>query len=564
MKNRICFLIGLMTLSVHISLGQLFVEKPVFTRADTLRGMLTPLRTCYDVTYYHLDLVIDTASRSVAGSVLIQFKVVDDFDRMQIDLFDNLKIEKILFKNKPASFTREFNAVFIQLPEKLKKNANEEITVYYSGSPVIAKNPPWNGGFTWTRDQSGNLWIAVTCQGFGASCWWPNKDHQSDEPDSMMISITVPKGLEDVSNGRLRKRTDVKNGTRFDWAVAAPINNYCVTFNVGKFSHFGDTYKSADGSLLTCDYYVMPYNLEKAKKQFKQVQTMLAAFEKYFGKYPFYRDGYKLIESPHLGMEHQTAVAYGNQFLQGYKGFSSSPEGVMFDFIIIHESAHEWWGNSVTSKDLADMWIHESFGAYAEALYVESRWGYEAGQRYQNSKKQQIGNKKPILGEYNVNHEGSGDMYPKGSMMLNTLRHVIHNDSLWFEILRGIQDKYKYQTVTTEDLIQFVNSKTGSDYKYLFDQYLRYPKIPVLFLFLNQRGTDLQVDYRWQADVKTFHMPVRVTTSKDKFEWIYPTAALQDMKLSNMSVDDFKAAESECYMDLKIIRTYFDPAGQWK
>jgi len=537
-----------------------------FTRADSLRGYLSPLRTCYDVTYYHLDVSINPADSSIKGSNTIRFKVVNPFKEMQVDLFANMKVDKIEFEDgTPLKYSREFGAVFIYLPNELEKNTTHQIIFYYSGRPQVAVNPPWDGGFIWKKQKEGNPWVMVTCQGTGASLWYPNKDHQSDEPDSMMLSVTVPKGLEDISNGRLRSKVELPDGqTQYNWFISYPINNYDVTVNIGKYAHFSDVYTSSDGSKLTLDYYVLPENLAKAKKQLKQVKTMLAAFEKYFGKYPFYRDGYKLIESSHNGMEHQTAVAYGNHYQEGYEGRASSPEGLKFDFIIVHESAHEWWGNSVTSKDLADMWIHESFGAYAEALFVEYNWGHKAALEYINAKKQNVRNDKPIIGPYNVNHEGAGDMYDKGQLVLNTLRDVINNDKLWFSILKGIQQKYAYQTVTADDITNFINEKTGTNYNYFFDQYLRYPKEPEFFAFVTQKGNETSVRYKWNADVKDFKMPLKVTTSPTHFEFIYPTTSWQTLKLKNFDPKDFKVDEDEFLCKVKVYRSYIDPESSIK
>lgn len=543
------FILLLMTINPASSLfSQLkFDEKqPVFTRADTLRGMLRPERTSYDVTHYFLDVEIIPDSQFIQGSNTITFKVVDETSRIQIDLFDNMKIDKIEFEKKPLAYTREFGAVFISFPKPLKKNSVQKITVYFSGKPIVAKNPPWDGGFIWKKDEKGLPWVAVACQGTGASLWWPNKDHQADEPDSMMISVTVPAGLMDISNGALRKMAVLKDGrSRWDWAVTYPINNYNVTVNVGNFAKFSETYGDKDP--LKLDYYVMPSDLEKAKEQFKQVKPMMMVFEKYFGPYPFKRDGYKLVESPHLGMEHQSAVAYGNKFQQGYRGTASSPEGLLFDFIIIHESAHEWWGNNVTSKDIADMWIHEGFGAYSEAVYVEGLYGYEAGQRYLKGKKQDVRGDRPIIGVYNVNQEGSGDMYPKGALMLNTLRHAIGNDSTWWSIVKGIQETYKYQTIHTDTIVNFVNRKTGSNYAYLFDQYLKYPKIPELDLFITVKGESVKMNYRWIADVADFRMPARIKT-KNGWETVTPTTAWQSMSLDGSDPEEIKADDNKFYI----------------
>lgn len=533
-----------------------------FTRADTLRGKLTPLRTCYDVTYYHLDIKVDPGQKTISGSNTIQFRANRDFDRMQIDLAENMQLEEITYSDKALPFEREFGAVYVTLPKQLKKDEVHEITVAYSGTPTVAQRPPWEGGLVWEEDENGNPWVAVTVQGDGAYLWWPNKEHQSDEPDSMLLSVAVPDTLMNISNGRLRNTTDLGKGwKRWDWFISYPINNYNVTLNIGKFAHFDDRYISADGDTLTLDYYVMPYNLQKAKKQFEEVKPMLACFETYFGKYPFYRDGFKLIESPHLGMEHQTAVAYGNDYRYGYKGTSTSEVGIQFDFIIIHEAAHEWWGNNVTSKDIADMWIHESFGAYAEALYVECVFGEKAAIEYINGKKYDVKHDGPIIGEYDVNDTGSGDMYPKGALMLHTLRHVIDNDALWFDILRGIQETFAYQTITTEDLVEYVNQQAGQDYTYIFDQYLRHTAIPALQVVLIKRGDTVTARHRWQTDVETFRMPIKVTTAADRYEFIYPTIEWQTTDLGEIHPDAFAVATDLFYIKVRLRKMFTQTDG---
>jgi aminopeptidase N len=559
LNHRAFASLGAVILLMLIAAGEQSFAQP-FTRADTLRGALSPERTCYDITYYHLDVRIDPADSSIQGSNAVTFRVVVPFRRMQLDLFDNLKIERIMLDaaKNPLTFTREFNAVFVDVPEgSMQTGGLHTLKVFYAGKPLVAKRPPWLGGFSWEKDSTGNPWVVVTCQGTGASCWWPNKDHQADEPDSMTISVTVPPGLMDISNGRLRATTPLPDGwTRFDWFVSYPINNYCVTINVGKYAHFSDSYAATPP--LTLDYYVLPQNLDRARKQFEQVKGMMTVFEKYFGPYPFPRDGYKLVECPHTGMEHQSAVAYGNRYLGGYRGKAPSEAGLKFDFIIIHESAHEWWGNSVTSKDVADMWIHESFGAYAEALYVEELSGYQEALKYVNGKKPGVGNREPIIGVYEVNKEGSGDMYNKGQLMLNTLRHVINNDSLWTAILRGIQSTFRCQTVTTEDIVRYVNTATGTDYRYFFDQYLRYPALPVLEVNVSKKGEDVTARYRWKTDVKEFRMPVKVTLEKGKIDWIRPTTSWQMTNLKGIEPPEFKVAEDLFYVGLKLGWVYLD------
>jgi aminopeptidase N len=584
MKTLVLFL----SLSILSSSKILFAQEPShynwgpFTKADSLRGYLSPLRTCYDVTYYHLDVAINPDSESIAGSNTIRFKVDSSFDKMQVDLFANMRVDSILFEDgTPLKYSREYGAVFIDMPRELEQNTIHQIIFYYSGKPQVAVNPPWDGGFIWKKDIEGNPWVMVTCQKTGASLWWPNKDHQSDEPDSMLLSVTIPKNLEDISNGRLRSKVELPDGkVQYNWFISYPINNYDVTVNIGKYAHFSDVYRSSDGSRLTLDYYVMPENLQKAKEQFRsrsiivygnagsrkagEVKTMLACYEKYFGKYPFYRDGYKLIESSHNGMEHQSAIAYGNHYLLGYEGRATSAVGLKFDFIIIHESAHEWWGNSVTAKDIADMWIHESFAAYAEALYVEYNWGHKAALEYINAKKQNVKNDKPIIGPYNVNHEGSGDMYDKGQLVLNTLRDVIGNDKLWFSILKGIQQKYAYQTVDADNIINYIDQKTGTDYNYFFEQYLRYTDPPKLEVSVTKKGDSTALRFKWIADVVDFSMPIKVTTSKDRFELIHPTTKWQTMRLKNFDPKDFRVDEDEFYCKVKIYRFYIDPKSKVK
>lgn len=546
------------TSQLHAQLGK---EQTEFTRKDSLRGNLSPPRTCYDVHYYHLDVKIDPASKTVSGSNTIFFEVMEDTKLLQVDLFENMSIEKILLNGKKKlKFNREYNAVFIELPKELQTGTYQNLKIEYGGKPIVAKRPPWDGGFIWTMDSIGNPWVGVTCQGTGASLWWPNKDHQSDEPDSMLISVTVPNGLENISNGRLKAATKLKNGwTKYDWFVSYPINNYNVTVNIGDFAHFDDVFVDKAGDTLTLDFYVVPQELEKARRQFTQVKPMMEFFNKYFGPYPFIRDGYKLIQSPHLGMEHQTAVAYGNQYLNGYKGTGSSEVGIMFDFIILHETAHEWWGNSITTNDVADMWVHESFGAYAEGLYVEHTFGYEQAMKYINGKKQNVKNDRQIIGPFNVNMGGSSDMYDKGQLVLNTLRHIIADDALWMEILRGLNQEFRYQSIDGQQVFDYLSAKAGMDLNYFFDQYFRHKNLPTLLVNLSKKGDEVKATYSWEADVKEFKMPIKVTTGPGIFELIYPTSERQTINLNGLHPDNFKIAEDQYFVQLKLWKTYIDP-----
>jgi hypothetical protein len=514
-----------------------------FTRADTLRGMLTPLRTCYDVKFYHLDVNIDMEKKSLSGNNLMRFVATLPFQRMQIDLFTNMKINKIIYNNRELRHSREYNAVFVDFPTTIKPGEMAEIKIFYEGIP---KTPDWdipmNGGVLWDKDSLGNAWAQMVCQGLGASVWWPNKDHQSDEPDSMKIWVTVPSEYVEVSNGRLLQKTPMpENKTRYEWYVSYPINNYNVTFSIGKYAHFTDQYVSDD--TLTIDYYVMAYNLERAKKMFKQVQPMLKTFEKYFGKYPFKRDGFTLVESLYP-MEHQSGVCIG-KITQETSG-NTNP-------LLWHESAHEWWGNAITCKDIADMWIHEAFATYAETLVIEDRFGKEAALQSMTEQMDAVSGKEPVTGVYDVNHihYEIGDMYSKGSLMLHTFRSILDNDSLWIDLLHDIQKRFRYQVLSAEELIAFINQRTKSDYTYFFHQYLHYTNIPSLQLAFEEKGNDVLVKYRWEADVTNFRMPVKATTSSDKFEFIYPTTTWKTMLLKNMSAANVEVDEENFYIDLE-------------
>jgi aminopeptidase N len=542
-RARILFSL-LLLITASAAQAQLLVPKDKFTRADTLRGMMTPLRTCYDMNYYHLDVKFDIDKKFISGSTQFKFTATQDFNKLQFDLFANLKIEKVLYKGKELTYKREFNAVFVDFPATITKGSKDEFTVYYSGNPTIAKRAPWDGGVVFTTDSLGKPWVATACEGVGASIWWPNKDQLEDEVDSILISISVPKGLKDVSNGRLRKVTDLKDGyTKFDWFVSNPINNYDVEANIGNYVHFDDSYTGEEGKL-TLDYWVLPYNLDKAKKQFgNNVKPMLKAFEHWFGPYPFYKDGYKLIETPHLGMEHQSGVAYGNKYRNGYLGrdLSGTGKGLNWDFIVVHESGHEWFGNNITDKDVADMWIHESFTNYSESLFVEDYTGNKlAGQEYVHGTRRAIANDEPIIGTYNVNKEGSGDMYYKGGNLLNMVRTIINNDDKWRGILRGLNKTFYHQTVTTEQVVDYINTQSGLKLTPVFDQYLRYKNIPTLeFRFEN--GQTLA---RWVADVDDFNMPVRIRAKGGEYQFITPSTRFKAIDLTgitkeNLEVDTF-------------------------
>lgn len=513
-------LLSLFLLPVLPVSGQIFRagERP-FTRQDTLRGSITPERSWWDLSYYHLAVKVDPVKKTFTGKNTIQYKVLHPSQRMQVDLQPPMKIEKVVQNGKNVPFERDGNVYYILLKEPQKKGAVNSVDVYFGGKPPVSIKPPWSGGITWGEDAKGNPFIANANQGEGASLWWPCKDHMYDEVDSMLISVNVPGNLMDVSNGRLRGVEELKDGTKtYHWFVNNPINNYGVNVSVGDYVHFSEKYQGEKG-VLDCDYYVLRYNLPKAKKQFKQVSKMLQALEHWFGPYPFYEDGYKLVEVPYLGMEHQSAVTYGNGYQNGYKGtdLSRTGHGFKFDFIIVHESGHEWFANNITNRDIADMWIHESFTSYSEALYLDYHFGKEVASEYVRGTRYRIKNDRPIIGHYEVNHEGSGDMYFKGANMLHTLRQIVNDDEKWRQILRGLNQDFYHQTVTSEQIENYLSAKTEMDLSPFFDQYLRTTKVPLLEYRVLEDG----LEYRWNNVVDGFAMPLKVYLD-EKEVWLEP------------------------------------------
>ncbi len=496
----------LIFLLLTAGLGSLFAQ-PTFTRQDTLRGSITPERAWWDLTYYHLDISVDPQNRRIEGQNLVQYRVLEAPQRMQIDLQNPMEATAFSQGGKELAFEREGNVYWVEVPKDLKIGKIYELHITYGGRPVVAARPPWDGGLTWSKHK-GKPFIATSCQGDGASLWWPCKDHMYDEVDSMLISVRVPEGLTNVSNGRLRGTDEHPDGSQtFHWYVDNPINNYGVNINIGDYVNWAEVYEGEKGGL-DCSYYVLRSNEEKARKQFKQVPMMLEAFEHWFGPYPFYEDGFKLVEVPYLGMEHQSSVTYGNRYSNGYLGndLSGSGWGLKFDFIIIHESGHEWFANNITYKDIADMWVHEGFTAYSENLYVDYHFGKEASSEYVLGTRSAIQNDRPIIGFYDVNKSGSGDMYYKGANLLHTLRQIVDDDEKWRSILRGMNETFYHQTVTTQQIESYLSEQIGLDLSAFFDQYLRDTRIPVLEYRL-QNGA---LSYRWGNAVRGFDMPVEV------------------------------------------------------
>ncbi|ENA1814706.1 M1 family metallopeptidase [Flavobacterium psychrophilum] len=539
MKNTLFFL-----LFTNILTAQLTVPKEKFTHRDSLQGGFRAERTCFDVQRYDLNIKVNPTEKFIIGYNDITFKVVENTNKIQIDLFENMQVDSIVFNHKKLNYKRDNLAVFITFNESLKTGNQEKIRFYYSGNPTIAKRAPWDGGFVFTNDKQGKTWIGVACQGFGASCWYPVKDSQSDEPNlGATIKVAVPNGLMNVSNGRLLGSEDLKNGyTRWDWEVKNPINTYDITLNIGDYIHFGEKYKGLD-----LDYYVLRENEEKARKQFEEVKPMMDCFQSKFGEYPFTTDGYKLVETPYLGMEHQSAVAYGNHYNNGYLGkdLSRTGMGMLFDFIIIHESGHEWFGNSITARDIADMWIHEGFTCYTETVFLECQYGYEKSQIYINGLKDNVNNDQPIIGHYGVNKEGSGDMYYKGALMLNTIRSIINDDSKWWALLLKYSKTYRHQIIDTKTVIDFFNQEAGLNLTPVFNQYLRYVSIPRLEF--RHSGTKNQFEYAWKTNEPNFEMPIDLIF-KNKKTRLIGTNKWQKVPFKMKNVLEIEVVKNKFYI----------------
>ncbi len=519
-------------------------QPETFTRQDSLRGSITPERAWWDLNYYSLDLRVNPEEKSLSGTNTIRYRVLEPATRMQIDLQQPLQIDSVWQDGQRLDVTSEGNAHFVHLRKIQRPGAFEAVHVAYSGKPREAVRAPWDGGFSWDTDSRGQPFAATSCQGLGASAWWPNKDHMYDEPDSMAIAVRIPKPLMNVSNGRLRQVTDHGDSRTYHWFVSNPINNYGVNVNIADYAHFGDTYAGENGDL-DLDYYVLPENLEKAKNQFGQVPLMLEAFEHWFGPYPFYEDSFKLVEVPYLGMEHQSSVTYGNGYSNGYLGrdLSGTGWGLKFDFIIIHEAGHEWFANNITYRDIADMWIHEGFTAYSENLYLDYHFGTEAAAAYVIGTRRNIKNDRPLIGTYGVNREGSPDMYYKGANMLHTLRQLVEDDALWRSVLRGLNAEFRHQTVTTAQVEHYMSERTGKNLSAFFDQYLRTTMIPTL----EYRRVGDRLEFRYTEIVDGFDMPIRILANGEP-RWIFPEA---DWKSEPLKADAVLGFDANFYIHKK-------------
>ena len=517
-----------------------------YSAQDTLRGSITPERIWWDLVYYDLDVTVQPKVKSISGTNTIHYKVVSPNNIMQIDLQPPMKLIKAVQDEVELSINQNGNAHFIQLEKKQNRKKIEQIVLHFEGQPKEAINAPWDGGFSWKKDYNDNDFIATSCQGIGASVWWPNKDHMYDEVDSLQMKITVPKHLKAVGNGRLRAVTKNEKTASYTWFVSNPINNYGVNINIGDYVDFSETYNGEKGNL-DMHYFVLKDNLIKAKKQFLDAPKMMKAFEYWFGPYPFYEDSYKLVEVPYLGMEHQSSVTYGNRYMDGYLGrdLSGTGWGLKFDFIIIHESGHEWFANNITNKDIADMWIHEGFTAYSENLFLDYYYGKEASSEYVIGTRKRIRNDRPIIGNYNVNAEGSSDMYYKGANMIHMLRQFTKNDEKWRGILRKMNAKFHHQTVTTQQIESFLSDEIDLDLHSFFNQYLRDVRIPTLEYNIDKNI----LHYRWTNVVEGFEMPIEFESNK-QWQWLYPTVSWQTKAINSSTI----TVDEDYYITTKILK----------
>lgn len=534
-------------LSLNFNSFLLLSQQRKYTHSDSIQGCITKEREWWDVTHYDLHVSFNYLDSSLYGYNAMSYKILQTNNVMQIDLMAPMQLDSALQQAKHCQWRKDGNAYFISLADEQAANAINKITLYFHGKPHIAKLAPWDGGLIWSKDKKNKPWISIACQGMAASVWFPNKDQQNDEVDSASMHFTADRELITVSNGKLRsKKINTDSTVTYNWVVKNPINNYNIIPYIGNYVNFKDTF-NGQGGILDLDFWVMENNLVKAKKQFTQVKTILRCFENWFGKYPFYEDGYKLVEAPFLGMEHQSAIAYGNNYENGYKGrdLSLSGWGLKWDFIIVHESGHEWFGNNISAKDVADNWIHESFTSYAECLYTEYLFGKKAGADYVIGTRAEVLNDKPMIGDYNVNNNGSGDIYFKGANMLHTIRQLVNNDTMWIGMLKGMNKTFWHQTVTTKQVEDYMAMYLKLDLQKVVDQYLRTTKIPILEYEIKKS----KLRYRWTNCVANFNMPLNIITAKGMIK-LKPTENWQTINYKFKSL----TADSNFYVETKLLK----------
>jgi aminopeptidase N len=543
MKRSALILSGICLLMASCTTAQPLQQKATLTRQDSLRGSYGQGRDWWDIQHYAVRVTPDYSSKSIMGSCTINFKALHAGSKMQIDLQEPMVLDSAVFQGRKLTMQREGNVYWLD-SKNIQPGNDLTVALYFHGTPKEAKMPPWDGGWIWTKDKNGNPWISVACQGLGASVWFPCKDHQSDEPEKgASLTVTVPNDLTAVGNGRLKNKSTQNGLTSYTWEVVNPINNYTIVPYIGKYVNWSDTLAGEKGKL-DINYWVLEEDVEKAKKHFQQTKPMLRAFEYWFGPYPFYEDGFQLVQAPHLGMEHQSAIAYGNQFKNGYLGqdLSGSGWGLKWDYIIVHEAGHEWFANNITTKDIADMWVHEGFTDYSETLFTEYYYGKKAGSEYVRGLRKNIANDIPIIGPYGVNQEGSGDMYYKGANLIHTVRHIINDDEKFRQILRGMNRDFYHQTVTSRQVEDYISQKSGKSFNKVFDQYLRTTMIPVLEF----KADEDKLKFKWTNCVPGFDMPVKLSNG----QWIYPTTAEQKIKIQGKDFSKV-TVDPDFYIEVK-------------
>lgn len=557
MNIRRVTLIGIFFIFSSYAIAQ---HQPVkaFTKADTLRGSITSERSWWDLLHYTINIQPNITNKTIEGNVAVKFRAIKDGKRLQIDLQQPLIIDSVTqldpsLKTKQLSFKREGDVAYIQFPKSINKGTISMIKIFYHGKPREAVRPPWDGGISWKKDINGAPFVSTSCQGLGASVWWPCKDHQADEPDSgMIISVKVPDTLVEVSNGRLIKIIQHNDHTKtFVWEVKNPINNYGVSLNIGNYELTKDTF-NGEGGTLDLNYYILKAHQVSAIQQLKQVKEMLKCFEYWMGKYPFYEDGYKLVEVPYLGMEHQSNVAYGNKFKNGYLGrdLSGTGWGLNWDFIIIHESGHEWFGNNITSKDIADMWIHEGFTNYTETLFTQWLNGKKAANEYNFGSRKNILNDIPIIGPEGVNKSGSGDMYSKAGAMIHSIRNAMNDDEQFRRMLRELNKQFYHSTITTKDVEKVINQFTGFSVDKIFNQYLREIKIPVFEYYISADSS--KMNYRYTNSVDGFNMPLVIPVGDSTIRISPKNETWQSLNLGNEMANKIQIKELDKFFYLTV------------
>lgn len=551
MRNSIIYLLlavllsgcGLLGINLKHKTPGRATKYPTFSEKDSLRGALSELRSNYDVKHYDLHIDFDLKNKSIEGMVTVKFEAVNDLNIIQMDLHKDLKISSIECDGQQLALERKFNSIFIDFKREIKANEEVSFSIKYAGTPMKAKKPPWEGGFVWDKED-GKPWVGVACEKLGAHVWWPVKDHLSDEPDSMDLHYTIPKGLFCVANGTLISQETKDEKTTFHWKVSNPINSYNVTFYIGDFVKVEQPYNGLDGMHIL-EYYVLPKDKQRAERHFYQTADILRFFEETFGVYPWWNDGFKLVSSPYEGMEHQSAIAYGN-------GFEKNKLLSNYDYIILHEAAHEWWGNSITVSDFADIWIQEGFATYSEALYIEHADGKAAYDRYLWFYAIFIRNKAPMVGPKEVNYweYKDGDPYMKGALTLHSLRNTLDDDSLFFSILRGFYQENAKQIVSSDEFVEYAQKISGQDLTWFFDQYLHRREAPKFLYYIETKNGIKELNYKWTDVVEGFKMPVRVSINGEFVE-LEPTTNKQIHKFPDQN-SDFFVDNNFCYLTVEV------------